>query len=86
MKSNLKGWIKVFSQRNSFLANEVFKTDIIDKKYKDKFNRKKFSKKYNDNLDDIELDDLHKLYEDLIKIGIGGKNTANNNIKKKNEL
>jgi len=30
---------------NSFLANEVFKTDIIDKKYKDRFIGKKNSPK-----------------------------------------
>jgi len=33
-------------------------------------------------LDAIELYDLNKLYEDLIKIDTGGKNTANNNKKK----
>ena len=48
---------------DSFLVQEVFKTDIIDKKYKDKFNRKKgFKPKYY-NLDDNELYDNNSLDE-----------------------
>jgi hypothetical protein len=68
---------------DSFLTQEVFRTDIVDKKYKDKFNRKKFFKQSYLNMDEDDEDDEDELkdYFDIEEKSNGKKNKVNNPIK-----
>ena len=65
---------------DSFLTQEVFRTDIVDKKYKDKFNRKKFFKQNYHNMDEDDEDELND-YFDIEEKSNGKKNKVNNPIK-----